>query len=213
LSEQNEHSKTQDSAKTQEPKHSKSSEADNPGANAGSESYTDHVQKALLSPDTYFETGHRSDRSHAMLDVAIYAGVVFLAALFARITGYSSWDFEFGYLLDAAKGVLTMGIALAAAVAGLGAYGSRAGASHSTGFYLEKLGAGLLLPAILLLAAIGLDILDARIHTWFRGLSVAFVYVLVFGLAYRYAAPGRLKVAAGFLASFYILYRLLALLF
>lgn len=207
MSEQNEDSKTRD------PEHPTASDRDSAGANPGGESYIDHVRKALLSPDTFFETGHRSDSGHAMLDVAIYAGVVFLAALFARITGYSSWDFEFGYLLDALKGVLTIGIALAAAVAGLGAYGSRIGTSHSTGFYLEKLGAGLLLPAVLLLAAIGLDILDARIHTWFRGLSVAFVYVLVFGLAYRYAAPGRLKVAAGFLAGFYILYRLLALLF
>jgi len=207
MSDQSEQSKAQD------PDRPTASERNSAGANAGSESYTDHVRQALLSPDTYFEAGHRSDRSHAVLDVAIYAGVVFLAALFARITGYSGWDFEFGYLLDAAKGVLTIGIALAAAVAGLGAYGSRVGTSHSTGFYLEKLGAGLLLPAILLVAAIGLDILDARIHAWFRGLSVAFVYVLVFGLAYRYAAPGRLKVAAGFLAGFYILYRLLALLF
>lgn len=207
MTEQNEDSKTQALERP------KTAEHDSAAANVGSESYTDHVCQALLSPDTFFETGHRSDKSHAMLDVAIYAGALFLAALIARITGYSGWDFEFGYLLDAGKGALTMGIALAAAVAGLGVYGSRAGTSHSTEFYLEKLGAGLLLPAVLLLAAIGLDILDARIHTWFRGLSVAFIHVLVFALAYRYGAPGRLKVAACFLAGFYILYRLLALLF
>ena len=58
-----------------------------------------------------------------------------------------------------------------------------------------------------------LDLLDIRIHSWLRGLAMAFVYVLVFLAAYGYAAPGRLKTAAAFLAGFYVIYRLLALLF
>lgn len=179
----------------------------------GMDGYAGHVRHVLSSPDAFFASGYRSDRGHALIDLGVYGVAVFLAALIARITGYSGWDFEFGHLVDALKSVLTIGIALAVAVGGLVVYGGRGGKSQSTGFYLEKLGAALLVPAVLLLAAIVFDVLDIRIHAWLRGLSVAFVYVLVFGFAYRYAAPGRLTVAAGFLAGFYLLYRLLALLF
>ena len=175
--------------------------------------YLAHVRSVFQSPDEFFDDGHRSDRGYALIDLAVYAVAVYLAALFARITGYSGWGFEFGYLLDAGKSVLTIGISLACAVFALSYWAQRSERPHSTGFFLEKLGAGLLLPALLLLAALVLDLLDIRIHSWLRGLSVAFVYVAVFAFAYRYATPGRLTVAAGFLAGFYVLYRLLALLF
>lgn len=189
------------------------SSQDTPSVPDPASGYLDHVRAIFSSPDAFFEVDHRSDRGHALIDLAVYAAVVFLAALFARITGYSGWDFEFSYLIDAVKSVLTIGIALAGAVAGLNLYARRSGDSHSTGFYLEKLGGGLMLPALMLVAALVLDILDVRIHTWLRGLSMAFVYVLIFAFAYRYATPGRLKLAAAFLGGFYVLYRLLVLLF
>lgn len=192
---------------------SDSSRDDAPPQHDDTDSYPDHVRSVFSSPDAFFEESHRSDRGHAFIDLVVYAGALYLAALFARITGYSGWGFEFGYVLDALKSVLTIGIPLACAVFALSAYGRRNGNSHSTGFYMEKLGAGLLLPALLLFGAIVLDLLDIRIHTWLRGLASAFVYVMVFSFAYRYATPGRLTIAAGFLAGFYILYRLLGLLF
>lgn len=178
----------------------------------GAEGYVDHVRSVLLSPDTFFEARHRSDRTHALIDLAIYAGAVYLAALFARITGYSGWGFEFVYLVDAGKSLLAIGIPLACLVFAYSTYSQRSEKSHSTNFFLEKLGAGLLLPALLLLAALLLDLLDIRMHAWFRGLSFVFVYVVVFAFAYRYATSGRLTIAAAFLAGFYILYRLLGLL-
>lgn len=192
------------------------SEASSKGAaskHGGTDGYVDHVRAIFSSPDAFFEASHRSDRGHALIDLVVYASAVFLASLFARITGYSGWGFEFAYLVDAGKSVLTIGLPLAGAVFAFAAYGARSGKSHSADFYLEKLGGALLLPALLLFAAIVLDLLDIRIHAWLRGLSSAFVYVVVFTFAYRYATPGRLVVAASFLAGFYILYRLLALLF
>lgn len=176
-------------------------------------SYPAHVRSVFFSPDAFFEPSHRSERGHALIDLAVYAVAVYVAALFARITGYTSWGFEFGYLIDAGKTVLTIGLPLACAVFAFATFGRRGGKSHSTGFFLEKLGAALLLPALLLFVAIVLDLLDIRVHGWLRGLSSAFVYIAVFAFAYRYATAGRLTVAAGFLAAFYLLYRLMALLF
>jgi hypothetical protein len=157
------------------------------------------------------------ERSHAVIDFAVYFSAVFLAALFARVIGYSGWDFEFGYVIDAIKGVLTIGIPIAAAIFALNALDGRGGGasvgSRSLEFYLSKFGAALLLPAVLLIGAIVLHLLDIRIHTWLRGLAMAYVYVLVFMLAYGFAMRGKLRNSILFLAGFYLAYRLLALLF
>lgn len=179
----------------------------------GSRSYVDHARTVLTSPDTVFDAKRRGDRGHAVIDLSIYFVALFLAALVARITGYAGWDLEFGYFIDALKSVLTIGIPLALVILALNHFDSSTDPSRSIDFYLEKVAAGLLLPALLLVGALLLDLLDIRIHGWLRGLSMAFIYVLVFLAAYGYATPGRLKTAAAFLAGFYIVYRLLALLF
>ncbi|MGK7294419.1 MAG: hypothetical protein ACNS61_01160 [Candidatus Wenzhouxiangella sp. M2_3B_020] len=178
-----------------------------------SDGYIDHVRSVLTAPDAVFDANRRGDRGHAVIDMGIYLAAVFLAALIARVTGYAGWDFEFGYIIDAVKSVLTIGIPIGLAIFALNYFGSGAGESRSTDFYFEKIAAGLVLPALLLLGAVILDLLDIRIHGWLRGLSMAFIYVLVFLAAYGYCAPGKLKTAAAFLAGFYIVYRLLALLF
>jgi hypothetical protein len=175
--------------------------------------YIDHVRSVLTEPDAVFDANRRGDGGHAVIDLGVYLVAVFLAALIARVTGYSGWDFEFGYIIDAVKGVLTIGIPIGLAIFALNYFDSDAHGSRSTEFYFEKIAAGLVLPALLLLGALILDLLDIRIHSWLRGLSMAFVYVLVFLAAYGYATPGRLKTAAAFLAGFYVVYRLLALLF
>lgn len=175
--------------------------------------YIDHVRSVLATPDRVFDADRRGDGGHAVIDLGVYLVAVFLAALIARVTGYSGWDFEFGYIIDAVKSVLTIGIPIGLAIVALNYFDSGSNGSRSTDFYLEKVAAGLVLPALLLLGAVILDLLDIRIHSWLRGLSMAFVYVLVFLAAYGYCAPGRLRTAAAFLAAFYVVYRLLALLF
>jgi len=179
--------------------------------------YLDHVRKALIHPDSILPVDSAGDRGHAIIDLSVYFAAVFLASLFARVIGYSAWDFEFGYVVDAVKGVLTIGIPVGAAIFALNAWGGgrgpESGPARSLDFYLSKFGAGLLLPAVLLIGAIALHMLDIRIHTWLRGLAMAYVYVLVFMLAYGFAMPGKLRNALLFLAGFYLAYRLLALLF
>ncbi len=176
-------------------------------------SYIDHVRDVLLRPDEALTGDKPGDSGHAIIDLGIYFGVVFAAALASRVIGYSGWGFEFGYMIDAVKSVLTIGIPIGLAVFALNAWGDKSGESRSLAFYLSRFGAGLLLPALLLIGAVVLHVLDIRVHSWLRGLAMAYVYVLVFLLAYGYAMPGKLRNAILFLAGFYMAYRLLALLF
>lgn len=190
------------------------SKANNEGRVESPESsYIGHVRQVLVQPDEALTGERAGETRHAIIDLSVYFGAVFLASLFARVIGYSGWDFEFGYVVDAVKGVLTIGIPIGLAIFALNAWGAKSGESRSMEFYLAKFGAGLLLPAVLLMGAIVLHVLDIRIHTWLRGLAMAYVYVLVFLLAYGYAMPGKLRNAILFLAGFYVAYRLLALLF
>lgn len=176
-------------------------------------SYIGHVQDVLLQPDKALTADAVGERSHAIIDLAVYFGAVFFASLVARVIGYSGWGFEFGYVMDAFKGVLTIAMPIAAVIFALHTWGSKAGQPRSLDFYVSRVGAGLLLPALLLTGAIVLNMLDIRIHTWLRGLAMAYVYVLVFMLAFGFAMPGKLRNAILFLGGFYVAYRLLALLF
>ena len=190
---------------------------DDAGAGASATSaaggYVAHIRAVLTEPDRFFGKDHRSGRSEAITDLAVFGAACFLAAVVARAFGFSGFQFEFGHLVHGFKSLLVLALPLAGLVFAWAWQGGRAGGQTAPGFYLEKLGGALLLPALLLVVAIVLDIFGARIQVWFRGAAMAFVYIGVFAMTFAYAAPGKLKTAAAFTLGFYIAYRLLVLLF
>ncbi|NKI36388.1 hypothetical protein HFP89_14555 [Wenzhouxiangella sp. XN79A] len=181
-----------------------------PGTDSG---YSSHLAEVLTRPDAFFEAERRGDRSSALIDLAAFFVVFFLAAVVARTFGYAGFEFRFGSLVEGIKATLVMAIPIAGLVFALPLQAARSGGTGSADLYLEKIGAALLLPTLLLLVAIGLDILDVAIQSWFRGAAMVFVYIAVFAASYAYAAPGRLKPAVAATLGFYLLYRLLVLLF
>lgn len=184
-----------------------------PGPEATGSAYLDHVRQVFTAPDAHFRDSAAASRTFGLISTGIYLGLLFLQSLITRVTRLSSWRFEFEYLLQAFKVVLAIAIPIAALVFILKWYGDRGGQGHSLDFHIGRFGAMLLLPCALLVVAIPLNILDVTIDSWLRGLSVTFVYLAVFLMAYLYAAPGKLKVAVVFVAGFYLAYRLLLLLF
>lgn len=175
--------------------------------------YVAHVMEVLTQPDAFFAAGHRSGRTNAMIDLGGFLLVFFITTVVARTFGYSGFDFEFGHLGDGLKAVLTIGIPIAALLFALSWQGGRSGGQASLDFYIEKFGAALVLPTLLLIVATLLDVIDVRIQSWFSGLAVVLVYVAAFATSYAYAAPGRLKTAVIFTAGFFVAFRLLTQLF
>jgi hypothetical protein len=184
-----------------------------PSKTTRSPGYVEHVREVLTDPDRFFDSRHRSGRGEALIDLAGFALVYFLAAVVARTFGFYGFEFDFGHLVDGFKSILVLALPLAGLVFAWAWQGGRNGAQAAPGFYLEKLGGALLLPALLLAVAIVLDVFGARIHVWFRGAAMTFVSIGVFAMTYAYAAPGKLRAAAVFTFGFYIVYRLLVLLF
>jgi hypothetical protein len=197
-----------------EPQHSgaeaRAETAGRPKAGGG---YPGHLTEVLIRPDAFFRADRRGDRGSALIDLGAFFVVFFLAAVVSRTFGSAGFEFRFGSLVDGLKAALVLAIPIAGLVFVLPFQAARSGGTGSAGFYLEKIGAALVLPTLLLLVAIGLDLLDVRIQSWFRGAAMVFVYIAVFAASYTYAAPGRLKPAVAVTLGFYLLYRLLVLLF
>ncbi|MDX1569694.1 MAG: hypothetical protein R3200_04350 [Xanthomonadales bacterium] len=197
---------------TNEPEKEQSQEPPEPAREAAG-GYVAHVFSVLTRPDTVFDADHRIGKTNALIDVCGFLVVFYIAAVVGRTFGYSGFDFEFGHIGHGLKSMLAIGIPIAALLFAQKWEGGRSNGKTSLDFYLEKFGAVLVLPCLLLIIAILLDIIDVRIQSWFRGMALVFVYIGVFGTTYAYAAPGKLKTAAIYLIGFYAVYRLLGLLF
>ena len=182
-------------------------------AQAATEGYIQHVREVVTAPDAFFDSGTRSNTLFGYISMAAFLALVLIESLFGRIVRFSNWSFEFSYVVEAFKTALTIGISIAAVLFVLNWQAGRGDGRASLAFYVEKFGAALILPCLLLVLAIPLEMLDIRIHSWFRGAALILVYVAVFMMSYWYAAPKRLNIAALFLIGFYFVYRLLLLLF
>lgn len=194
--------------------HQEPAESDSrPGPDSSGDGYLEHVRQVFMAPDAYFRDSAAASRTFGLISTGIFLGLLFVQSLITRVTRFSSWRFEFEYLIQAFKVALAIAIPMAALVFVLKWYGDRDNQGHSLDFHIGKFGAMLLLPCLLLAVAIPLNILDVAIGSWLRGLSITFVYLAVFLMAYLYAAPGKLKAAVVFTAGFYLAYRLLLLLF
>jgi len=182
-------------------------------AQAATEGYIQHVREVVTAPDAFFDSGTRSNTLFGYISMAAFLALVLIESLFGRIVRFSNWSFEFSYVVEAFKTALTIGISIAAVLFVLNWQAGRGDGRASLAFYVEKFGAALILPCLLLVLAIPLEMLDIRIHSWFRGAALILVYVAVFMMSYWYAAPKRLNIAVLFLIGFYFVYRLLLLLF
>lgn len=188
--------------------------ANRPGtAHHAVQDYIDHAVGVVRDPDGFFDPATRSPRLNGFITLGLYLLMVFLTALFARITRFSDWDFEGRYLTDAFQAVLAVALPIVAITFAWAWQAGRGQGGLSVDFYIEKFGAALILPLLLMLLAVPLDILDLSLGGWFRGAAMVFVYIAVFGISYRYATAGRLLPSALFTLAFYFAYRLLLQVF
>lgn len=177
------------------------------------EGYFSHVKEVLSNPDGFFREESRTAKLNGPISLGVFLVLYFLQYLVGRITGYGDWGFQFSYMIDAIKQTLAIAIPIAAVIFALKWQAGRAEGSDSLDFHIEKFGAALILPSLLLIVAIPLDILDIRIHAWFHGAAMVFVYIAVFMTCYLFAAARQLVMPVLFTLAFYIFYRLVLLLF
>lgn len=179
---------------------------------AGSEAASNYFTQLLAlfrDPDAFFTDAYHGQKLFGLINLA---GLVVIVALvgFVQRAGFGGVDF--GDLVGGIKWALALGVPLGALLFAYPWYAKKQDRTLEMDFLLEKLGGAVALSAVLLLLAIPLDLLDITLHSWFRGASLAFIYIAVFMTAYWYVAPRRIAVATVSTLAFYAAYRLINLL-
>lgn len=171
--------------------------------------YFTQLLALLRNPDDFFTDTYQGQKLFGLINLV---GLVVVVALvgFVQRAGYGGVDFD--DLLGGIKWALALALPLGALLFVYPWYAKQQSRTLEMDFLLEKLGGAVALPAVLLLLAIPLDLLDITMHSWFRGAGLALVYIAVFMTAYWYVAPRRIAVATISVIAFYVAYRLINLL-
>jgi hypothetical protein len=173
--------------------------------------YLDYLRQIFLDTDRFFDDRKRGLMVFGLINMSALVALLALGTFFQRI-GASTGGMRFAWLMTGIKLGLAIAVPLAIAVFVLNWYSSRQGSARGIDFFVEKLGAALALPLLLLVVALPFGLIGATLHSWFHGAALVFVYIAIFVMAYLYAAPRRLQVATLFALGFYLTYRLIWLL-
>lgn len=171
--------------------------------------YFAHLKNLLLRPDEFFTDIYHGQKLFGLVHMVALVVLIALAG-FVQRASYGTLDF--GDLLGGIKVGLAFAIPLAALLFVYPWYARQQGQELTMDFLIEKLGAATALPALLVLVAIPLNLLDITLHSWFRAMGLNLVYIAVFMTAYWYVAPKRLTVATLAAIGFYFAYRLINLI-
>lgn len=175
--------------------------------------YISHARQVIMQPDEYFHDDKGASLKLGLINFAVFLGLTFLYIFFVQVTRFSSWSLKFGHVTSGIRSVLAIGVPLAVAIYALRwINGNQGGAKRSTSFFVEKVGSILIVPSLLLAAALVLRVLNLDLHSWFRGVEMVMVYVGIFLLSYLHASKNRIATAAVFTIAFYFAYRLMLLL-
>lgn len=175
--------------------------------------FVNHACRVVLHSDEYFHEDKSASLQLGLINFAIFLGTIFLYQFFLQVTRLSSWSFKFAHVTSGIRSLLAIGVPLV-----LAAYvlrwraGKRDDAPASLAFFVERVGAILIIPSLLLVVATLLKILNINLYAWFRGAEQALVYAGIFLLSYLHADKSRIANAAIFTVGFYFAYRLMLLL-
>lgn len=179
-----------------------------PGSEAASNYFTQFLA-LFRNPDDFFTDAYHGQKLFGLINLVALVVIVALVG-FVQRAGFGGVDF--GDLVGGIKWALALAVPLAALLFAYPWYAKNQGRTLEMDFLLEKLGGAMALPAVLLLLAIPLDLLDITLHSWFRGAGLALIYIAVFMTAYWYVAPRKIAVATISVLAFYAAYRLINLL-
>lgn len=177
-----------------------------------SEGYAQYLLGLFQNPDQYFGDRLQGLRLFALINAGALVFLIALSSFVQRFSATSVSGFRFSWVVHGIKYGLSFAIPLAIVVFVLNWYAKKQGAERSVDFFIEKLGAALALPAVLVLIAIPLNLLGVTMHSWLRSSGLVFIYIAIFMMSYLYAAPRQFKAAVVFTLGFYFAYRLIWLL-
>lgn len=163
-------------------------------------------------PDEVFDTQARGQKLFGLISMAALVTLIALSSFVQRAGLTSTGGVRLSWLINGIKFGLSFAIPIAVLLFVLKWYSDRQNSGYGLDFFLEKFGAAMALPSVLIAIAIPLNLLSITMHSWFRSSGLFFIYIAVFMMSYLYAAPQQIKPAVVFSLGFYFAYRLIWLL-
>lgn len=172
--------------------------------------YVQYIVQTLKKPEDILSDKFNAKHQFGLVTIIAFLVLILISNLLALIPQKEYLEFYgfkdyFAYF----NSTISYALALILLLLVFKNQAAKTGTPYEINFFLEKLGAFLVLPCILLLASIPLELLDVTIHFWLSSLATTLLYVSVFMISYLYIARQNIKTATIFLAGFYILYRLI----
>ena len=187
-------------------------QASAPAGDGGGMPYPKYLMAVFNKPDEMLDGTSRGLKIFGLINMGALVVLIALSSFVQRIAMTTTSGVRFSWLVNGIKFGLSFAIPIAIVVYLFSWYAKRQGNDRGLDFFMEKFGAAMALPAVLVAIAMPLNLLGITMHSWFRASGLIFIYITVFLISYLYVAPQRIKVAVVFAFGFYFAYRLIWLL-
>ena len=182
------------------------------GSDSNDMTYPKYLMAVFNRPDEMLDGTSRGLKMFGLINMGALVVLIALSSFVQRIAMTTTSGVRFSWLVNGIKFGLSFAIPIAIVVYLFSWYAKRQGNDRGLDFFMEKFGAAMALPAVLVAIAMPLNLLGITMHSWFRASGLIFIYITVFLISYLYVAPQRIKVAVVFAFGFYFAYRLIWLL-
>lgn len=181
-----------------------------PSGSGQQDSYVQYIIQTIKNPEDILSDKFKAKHQFGLITMIAFLILILISNLVGLIPQsdyleYYGFSDYFTYFNSAISYALALFILLFV----FKNNAAKTGTPYEMNYFLEKLGAFLVIPSILLLISIPLQLLDITIHYWLSSLATTILYVGVFMISYLYVARNNIKTALIYLAGFYIAYRLI----
>ncbi|WP_339226931.1 hypothetical protein NSQ77_15400 [Oceanobacillus sp. FSL K6-2867] len=187
--------------------------ADNKGKEGQLGNYFQYVVQVIKNPDYILSDETQGKQQFGLITLIAFLGLILLSNIVGIFTYLDALRYlGFSDYFDYFERTLAYGAALALLIFVFKNVANKNGKAYDLNFFFEKLGAMLVVPAILLIVSIPLELVDITIYSWFSSLAYTFLYLSIFLISYFFVAKNNLKTAVLFVAGFYFVYRVIYLI-
>ncbi|MFD2044285.1 hypothetical protein ACFSTA_10365 [Ornithinibacillus salinisoli] len=175
--------------------------------------YIDFLIQSIKKTDSVLSPESKGYHTYGLINIVVFSVLVMINSLVGRLILVNRYDWDFGSIFNYLSRGISYLIAIAILLAAFKHFANKQGNHYDLNFFMEKLGAMLVVPSILIICSIPLEIIDITIHSWISSLAFTFLYLSVFMISYLFVARNNLQTASLFIIGFYLGYRLIYYIF
>ncbi|WP_010098228.1 hypothetical protein [Ornithinibacillus scapharcae] len=182
-----------------------------PSGNGQINNYVQYIVQTIKHPEDILSDKFQAKHQFGLITMISFLALILISNLLGLVSQKELLEyFGFKDYFSYFNSTISYALALILLLFVFKNQAAKTGTPYEINFFLEKLGALLVIPSILLLLSIPLELLDVTIHYWLSSLARTLLYVGVFMTSYLYISRNDIRTATIHLAGFYIFYSLVS---